>query len=120
MAYKGQTLSNPISGETIVFRATSADTNGEYLSIDLHLSPDGHVPGMHVHPKQEERFEVVAGMMEFRLGRRKIVARAGDVVTVPAGRAHKFANGGDEEAVCRVTVTPALKMEQLFETAVAL
>jgi quercetin dioxygenase-like cupin family protein len=120
MAYKGQTITNPISGETIVFRQTAADTNGEYLSIDLHLTPDGHVPGMHVHAKQEERFEVVSGTMKFRLGRKKIVAQAGDVVTVPAGRAHKFANGGDDEAVARVTVTPALKMEELFETTVAL
>ena len=33
---------------------------------------------------------------------------------------HDFANAGDEEALVRVEVRPALKMEQLFETAVAL
>jgi hypothetical protein len=41
-------------------------------------------------------------------------------VTVPAGVAHKFENGGNETALVRVQVRPALKMEQLFETAVAL
>ena len=120
MAYAGQVLDNPVSGERIVFRKTAADTGGELLEIDLELAPDGHVPGKHVHPVQEERFEIVAGTMKFKLGRKTVVAHAGDVVTVPAGRSHKFENGGDETAYVRVQVRPALRMEQLFETAVAL
>ncbi len=58
--------------------------------------------------------------MKFRLGRKKIIATAGDVVVVPAGSAHTFANAGDELAQVRVEVRPALKMEELFETTVAL
>jgi mannose-6-phosphate isomerase-like protein (cupin superfamily) len=120
MAYAGQTIENPVSGERITFRKTAADTNGELLEIDLELAPDGHVPGKHVHPSQEERFEVISGTMKFKMGRKTVVAEAGDVVTVPAGVAHKFQNGGDDTALVRVQVRPALKMEQLFETAVAL
>jgi quercetin dioxygenase-like cupin family protein len=120
MAYAGQILDNPVSGERIIFRKTAADTNGELLEIDLELAPDGHVPGKHVHPKQEERFEVLSGTMRFKMGRKTVIAEAGDVVTVPAGVAHKFANGGDETAHVRVQVTPALDMERLFETTVAL
>jgi quercetin dioxygenase-like cupin family protein len=120
MAYAGQTITNPISGETITFRRTAADTNGEYLEIDLELTADGHVPGAHVHPEQEERFEVLEGTMKFRMGMKTIVAEAGDVVTVPKGKVHKFKNAGDGVARARVTVTPALKMEELFETTVDL
>jgi quercetin dioxygenase-like cupin family protein len=120
MAYAGQILDNPVSGERITFRRTAADTDGELLEIDLELTPDGHVPGRHVHPLQEERFEVLGGTMKFKLGRRTVVAEAGDVVTVPAGRSHAFENGGDETAHVRVQVRPALKMEHLFETAVGL
>jgi quercetin dioxygenase-like cupin family protein len=120
MAYAGQQLDNPVTGERIVFRKTAADTNGEYVEIDLVLAPDGAVPGTHVHPKQEERFEVVSGKMKFRLGLKKIVAGPGEVVVVPAGAVHNFANAGDEAAHVRVTMTPALKMEELFETSVAL
>ncbi len=90
------------------------------LAIDLVLAPDGHVPGAQVHPAQEERFEVVSGTMKFRLGGKKIIARAGDVVVVPAGSVHRFANAGEEPACVRVEVRPALKMEHLFETTVAL
>ncbi len=43
MAYAGQVLTNPVSGETIEFLQTSADTDVEVLAIDLTLTPDGHV-----------------------------------------------------------------------------
>jgi quercetin dioxygenase-like cupin family protein len=120
MAYAGQTIQNPVSGERIHFIRTAADTDGELLELELELTPDGHVPGAHVHPEQEERFHVLEGTMKFRLGMRTIVARPGESVVVPAGRVHKFANGGDTPVRARVEVVPALDMEQLFETTVEL
>ena len=63
-----------------------------------------------------ERIEVIEGTMTFRLGRKTIVAKAGDVVVVEPGQSHKFQNGGVTKAHVRVQVTPALKMEELFET----
>jgi hypothetical protein len=78
------------------------------------------VPGKHIHPKQEEKFEVLQGTMKFRYGGKKIVATAGQTVTVPAGKVHDFANAGAVPAHVRVTISPALKMEQMFETNVAL
>jgi quercetin dioxygenase-like cupin family protein len=120
MAYTGQIISNPVSGEQITFLQTAADTNGELLEFELELTPDGHVPGAHVHPSQEERFHVLAGRMKFRRGWRRVVAEAGDTVIVPAGTVHRFANAGDDVARCRVEVVPALDMEQLLETTVEL
>jgi quercetin dioxygenase-like cupin family protein len=121
MAYAGQTLENPASGERITLRQTAAETAGELLAIDLELPADRRVPGgLHIHPLQEERFEVVAGTMSFRRGRERIIAGPGEVVVVPPGVKHDFANAGDEDALVRVEVRPALKMEQLFETAVGL
>jgi quercetin dioxygenase-like cupin family protein len=120
MAYAGQIIENPVSGERIKFLQTAADTAGELLAIELELAPDGKVPGLHVHPLQEERFDVLCGTLRFRLGHRRVTAHAGDVVVVPAGVAHKFSNAGDETAVVQVEVHPALCMEDLFETAVEL
>ena len=121
MAYAGQTLENPVSGERITFRATAADTEGALVAIDLELPAGRRVPGpLHIHPKQEERFEVVEGTMRFRMAHKRIVAGAGEVVVVPAGVAHDFANAGETEAHVRVEIRPALKMERMFETAVAL
>ena len=120
MANAGQVLDNPISGERITFRKTAADTDGDVLVIDLELSPEGHVPGSHLHPIQEERFEVVKGIMKFQRGLKTITARAGDTVVVPPGTVHRFENAGDAPAHVRVEIQPALRMEELFETAVAL
>lgn len=121
MAHAGQTLENPASGERITFRRTAADTGGELVAIDLRLPPNRRVPGgLHLHPLQEERFEVVQGTMRFRMGRKRIVAGAGEIVVVPPHVKHDFANVGDDEALVRVEVRPALKMERLFETAVEL
>ena len=120
MAYAGQTIHNPVSGEQITFLQTATDTDGELLEFELELTADGRVPGAHVHPEQEERFHVLEGTMTFRLGMKKITATAGESVVVPAGRMHKFANGGDEAARVRVEVVPALDMEELLCTTAEL
>jgi quercetin dioxygenase-like cupin family protein len=121
MATKGQTIVNPVSGERITFRTTAAETDGALVAIDLELAPGGRVPGgRHVHPLQAELFEVIRGRMRFRIGRETIFAGPGEVNLVPPGVPHDFANAGDEDALVRVEVRPALKMEQLFETAIAL
>jgi mannose-6-phosphate isomerase-like protein (cupin superfamily) len=120
MAVTGQVLDNPISGERFIFSQTAADTGGELLAVEFVVAPDGRVPGAHVHPVQEERFEVVRGIMRFKRGRETVVAGPGETVVVPAGTAHRFANAGDEPAVLRIEVRPALRMEQLWETVAAL
>jgi quercetin dioxygenase-like cupin family protein len=120
MATAGQIIDNPVSGERIEFLRTAADTDGELLEFELELAADGRVPGAHVHPEQEERFHVLEGTMKFRLGMRTIVAEAGESVVVPAGRVHKFSNGGDGPARVRVQVEPALDMEDLLATTAEL
>lgn len=115
---EGRVISNPISGERIIIRQSGAQTGGRLLSFDLFLPPGGHVPARHVHPIQEERFTVVAGVMRFRLGRfghRVILAYPGETVRVPAGTAHWFGNAGAQVAHACVEVRPALRMEELFE-----
>jgi quercetin dioxygenase-like cupin family protein len=105
---------------TATFRRTAAQTGGKLVTIDLELPQGRRVPGgLHIHPLQEERFEVIKGAMGFRIRRRRVIARAGDVV-VPPRVPHDFANVGEETALVRVDIRPALKIEQLFETAVAL
>jgi quercetin dioxygenase-like cupin family protein len=120
MAHPGLILHNPLSGERYFFRETATDTDGERLVFELELPPGGRVPGGHVHPSQEERFDVLNGTMRFRTGMRRVTAASGDSVVVPAGTSHRFANVGDDTARIRVEVHPALEMERLFETVASL
>jgi quercetin dioxygenase-like cupin family protein len=120
MAFRGQVLVNPVSGERFAFHTTAAESHGKLLEFDLVVEPHGRVPGGHVHPGQQESFEVREGVMRFRKGLRTVTARPGDLVMVEPGTYHRFANAGDEPAIVRVRVTPALRMEELFETVAAL
>jgi quercetin dioxygenase-like cupin family protein len=120
MISPGQTLENPVTGERFTFTHTASSTGGELLAFDFALRAGGAVPIPHVHPIQTERFEVVEGVMRFRVGLRTRMAGPGDVVEVAPGVMHSFANAGDGEARLRVEVRPALAMEEMFAEVVAL
>ena len=116
----GETIENPVTGERLVFRKTSAETKGEAVVLECFIRPAGFVAAAHVHPGQEERFEVLKGEVGFKLDGEEIVARAGDRINVPAGTSHRFWNAGEEEAHFVCEVRPARQFEQLIETMYAL
>ena len=120
MISTGQTLTNPVTGETLVFRTTAADSNGERVVVETLVEPSGAVAAAHVHPAQDELFEVLGGEVEFRLGKQTVVAKPGDRVLVPAGMPHRFRNVGEETAHFVCEITPALEFEQLIETMFSL
>jgi mannose-6-phosphate isomerase-like protein (cupin superfamily) len=116
MIRAGDSIENPVTGERLVFHQTSADTRGERVVFETVVQPDGFVAAAHVHPFQEERFQVLAGTVGFRVGRRRFEAGAGERLVVPLGTAHRFWNAGDEVARFLCEVRPALQFEQLIET----
>lgn len=116
MIRAGDVLENPVTGERLVFRKTSRETGGEAVVVEAFVKPNGFVAAAHVHPHQEERFQVLTGSVGFRVGREKLVAGPGQRLTVPAGTPHKFWNAGEEEAHFVCEVRPALQFEQLIET----
>jgi quercetin dioxygenase-like cupin family protein len=120
MIHAGDAIENPVTGERLVFRKTSRETNGEAIVLEAFVKPSGFVAAAHVHPHQEERFQVLRGTVGFQLGRKKLVAGPGQRITVPAGTAHKFWNAGDDEVHFVCEVRPALQFEQLIETMFAL
>ena len=111
MIRAGDSIHNPVTGERIVFRQTSADTNGEAVVIETYVEPHGFVAAAHVHPSQEERFQVLRGTVGFKIGRTEQVAGPGTRVTVPAGTPHRFWNAGDEELTLTGEVFPAGNLE---------
>jgi quercetin dioxygenase-like cupin family protein len=112
----GDTIDNPVTGERLVFRKTSAETNGEAVVLECFVQPTGFVAAAHVHPSQSERFEVLRGKVGFKLDGQEIFAEAGDRILVPAGMSHRFWNASDTEAQFVCEVQPALQFEQLIET----
>jgi quercetin dioxygenase-like cupin family protein len=120
MIRAGDTIHNPVTGERIVFHQTAADTDGEAVVIETFVEPHGFVAAAHIHPSQEERFQVLRGTVGFKIGREKQVAGPGTRVTVPAKTPHRFWNAGDETAQFVCEIRPALQFESLLETMFAL
>jgi quercetin dioxygenase-like cupin family protein len=118
----GEALENPMTGERFIFIETAASTDGELLAIELELRAGGGVPMPHVHPVQAERFEVLEGTVRFRVGRRTILAAAGEILEIEPGVRHAlgFANPWPDPARPRVDVLPALQMEEMLRDVVAL
>jgi mannose-6-phosphate isomerase-like protein (cupin superfamily) len=120
LIHAGDVIENPVTGERIVFCKTSRETNGQAVVIETYVQPNGFVAAAHVHPGQEERFEVLSGEVGFKVGGEKTVAGPGQRLVVPAGTPHKFWNAGDEVAHFVCEVRPALQFESLLETMFAL
>ena len=116
MAKAGDVLEHPVTGEKIIFRKTAMDTGGELMQADVIMRPHGFVAAEHVHPLQEERFEVLSGSVEFRVNGVKREAYAGEIAVVPPGTPHVWWNNGDQEAHVLVEVRPALRFDEFFET----
>src|SRR2546421_11411482 len=94
-------------------------SDGDVLHADVWTEPGGDVPA-HYHPAQTERFEVVSGEVEFRIGRVSRRAGPGDRVVAEPGVVHAFKNHGGGDALVRVEVQPALQLQAFLEEAAAL
>ncbi len=116
MAKTGDVIENPTTSERIIFRQTAQDTHGALLQFDDILQAGGIGPPEHIHPHQEERFQVVAGTMGVRVDGREQTLRAGESISVPAGAAHTWWNAGNDELHQITEFRPALRLETFFET----
>jgi quercetin dioxygenase-like cupin family protein len=116
LARSGEKIRNPIQGDSIVFRKTAQDTGGELMSGELVVSPGGGNP-LHVHPLQEEHFEVLSGILNVQIGDEHLSLGQGQEATIPPGTPHRWFNDSDrEEARVLGEVRPALNSEVFFET----
>lgn len=109
-------IRNPRTGQSMIFRKTAGETNGELLQVECYHQPGGPKEPVHTHPLQESRFEILSGRLAFDLAGTVRTAGAGEVVTIPAGARHCFWNGGDEVAHYLQEFRPALDSERFFRT----
>ncbi len=120
MAHRGDVIENPVTGERITFLETGEDTGGELLRFEYVLPPGFSIPE-HVHPKQEERHEVVSGTFWGRVGGREQIFGEGQSVVGPPGVPHAWRNPSVNEKLRLVSeIRPPLRFETLFETGYAL
>ena len=87
MAQRGESIENPLTGERMTFLKTTADTNGQSLEFEFIAPPGWSVPA-HIHPYQQERTEMISGVLSGRVAGEEIGLGAGEVRVVPSGVVH--------------------------------
>src|SRR3954449_5533207 len=80
--------------ESVEIRSHSA----EALEVEVVYAPGGEPPPKHLHPAQDERFEVHAGEINTVVDGRTRTLHRGDTLDVPHRVAHQLWNAGEEEA----------------------
>jgi quercetin dioxygenase-like cupin family protein len=116
----GDTIENPVTGESMTFLVTGNETGGEYLEIAMTVQPRGFVASEHLHPHQHERFRIDAGEITLRIAGREQVYRAGDDVTIPPGTPHIWWNSGQGALQVRLEFRPAGRFDQFITSFFAL
>jgi quercetin dioxygenase-like cupin family protein len=120
MAKAGEELVNPATGLRTVFRETARTTGGELLQVDWIGESRWTTGPDHLHPFQEERFEVLSGTLGLRVAGLDRRHDPGDAVVVPAGVPHAAWNAGEDDVHVLVDFRPALRTEVAFETLAGL
>lgn len=120
MAQAGDVIENPVVGDRLVFRRTTAETGGALLEFDIFVRAGAKGPPEHIHPSAGEHFEVLRGTLRARVAGVEHEIQAGNSLTIPAGTLHTWWNAGGEEVQVRVQLSPAGRMETFLETIYAL
>jgi quercetin dioxygenase-like cupin family protein len=113
-------LDNPRVGQRVSVVTPARETEGELLVLESWFARGWGEAGLHYHPYQEERFEVVVGSVWVRVGAQERVCGAGEVVRFPRGVAHAIGNAYAGPTRVRWEVRPALRTQALLEALGAL
>ena len=84
------------------------------FAFETNSLPGQFVP-VHVHPTQDEFILVLEGALELKLDGKWARAGAGDLVRMPRGVPHGYFNKGEAPARALFWVSPAGKLEALFD-----
>ena len=105
-----------IEGEKLrmEFVVTSAESGGELHQMRVTYAPHSDLPPSHLHPSQDETFEILDGAVEFILEGVRSQHAAPSVVEVPAGTVHQLHNISDEPATVLWSTRPALRTGEFF------
>lgn len=120
MAKQGDKIVNGRTGQTMIFLETGKETNGTLLETESFNPKSDMREPIHIHPKQESGARVISGKLHFLVNGKEEVISAGERITIAAGAAHCFWNEDDEVAHSVQYFTPALHIDEFFESFFAL
>ena len=104
----------------MIFLKTGRETNGNLLEIDSFNPKTDMREPIHIHPKQESSAAVVSGKLHFLVDGKEQIIGPGERIVIPPGVPHCFWNEDVAEAHSIQRFSPALTIDEFFETFFAL
>jgi mannose-6-phosphate isomerase-like protein (cupin superfamily) len=92
----------------------AADLVDQPLTVEAEFAP-GARSGEHVHPNQEESFEVLFGILDVFADGRWRRLQLGESVRIPKGTVHGFRNSTETAARALNTHDPGLRIQEYWE-----
>lgn len=86
------------------------------LEVEAVYGASGSPPPPHLHPEQDEHFEVLEGELRVRLDGQERTVSAGETVDVPRKQKHQMWNASGAETRVRWQTKPAGRTEQWFRS----
>src|SRR5215210_8683326 len=115
-----EAIEAPTMGQRSTCLSNTASTGGELLRFNFWMRGDASSPPLHVHPRQEERIEVVSGsVLSISGGVSRVLGPGGTISTAP-GEPHTVGAVGEGAVEMIVEFRPALGFEYFMERTFAL
>lgn len=95
-------------------RVTVRERTEDLLAMEAEWDPEELRPPAHLHPHQDERFEVLEGELTVQIKGKTKVLRAGETVEVPRRTVHRMWNASERPARASWEVRPALRTQEMF------
>ena len=112
-------MSSELTGRT--FNLTPSESvrvlrhDPDPIEVEGSWGPSGSPPPKHFHPGQDERFEVLEGVLTARVDGEKRELGPGDVLEIPRGAVHQMWNAGGSQARATWQTSPAGRTGRWFE-----
>jgi mannose-6-phosphate isomerase-like protein (cupin superfamily) len=113
---RGEAYENPITGERAVVLTDPYEHPERVLVAHLLVAPGGRVALAHRHPEARERFHVLGGQVDFKIGEEERTLGPGDSAEVPVDTVHDWWQVGEEEASVVVEVDPGERFVEMVGT----
>src|SRR3954470_17375136 len=115
-----ETIEAPTMGQSVTCLSNTTSTGGELLRFGFWMRAGASAPPLHIHPRQEERIEVVSGAVRSISRGVERLLGPGETVATPPGEPHTVGPAGQDAVEMIVEFRPALGFENFIERTFAL
>jgi len=104
---------NPGVKDKVTFIKYAEETNGEYTLVEIEVEAGGG-NRLHYHKTFSEKFTGIEGNISVQVGRRKIIVKPGETITIDPGVNHRFYNETNNPVRFNVELRPGSKGMENF------